>query len=186
MALEKRPDLQAAEADLRSKEQSLKAAKKQYYPTLGYSLNFGRTYFDTNLNDNYDFTSAFSLSIPLFAGYYYRNGVKTAEANRKQSEANLLQVKLNVVKEISTSHYNVKIAYETLLSTDAFLHAAEQEYEVSLAQYRAGINTILDLLSAQSSLANARAERARALQDWYLSLSTLAYAVGVISEEEFR
>jgi outer membrane protein len=186
IALDKRGDLQAAEADVRSKEQSLKAAKRQYWPTLDYNFNVGRTYFDTRLNDNYDFTNALSLSIPIFSGYYQKNGVRLAEANKKVSEANLLQVQLNVIKEISTAHYNVKIAYETLLSADAFLAAAQQEYRVALAQYKAGLNTILEVLSAQSSLANARAQRVQSLQQWYLSLSTLAYATGIISEKEFK
>ena len=58
--------------------------------------------------------------------------------------------------------------------------AAEKQYEVALGKYKAGTTTILDVVSAQSSLADARAERAKATQNWFTSLANLAYATGVM------
>jgi outer membrane protein TolC len=37
--------------------------------------------------------------------------------------------------------------------------------------------------NAQSNLADARAKRANALQQWFVSLSTLGYAIGVMEQD---
>ena len=49
---------------------------------------------------------------------------------------------------------------------------------IALSNYKAGTNTILDVLSAQSSLADSRAKKAQATRDWYSSLANLSYSTG--------
>lgn len=181
-ALQFRPDYLAAQAEYRSKEQSVKAAKAQNWPTVKYTLDFGRTYYSGGLNDNYDYTSTFSLSVPIFSGYYYMNNIKIAEANKEQAQAEMDQVELQVIKDVTTSHYNVQIAFETLKCSVAYYASAKEQYTVALAQYKQGTNTILDVVSAQSSLADARAQKASAIQGWYSSLTSLAYALGCITK----
>ncbi len=182
IALDQRADLLAAEADLRSKEESVKAAKLQFWPTLSYTLDYGRTYYTGNINDNYDFVSTFSFSVPIFNGFFNLNNIRIAQANKEQAEAELLQTKLAVIQQITTAHYNVKIAFESLKFANAFLEAAVEQYRVVLSQYRAGTNTITNVVSSQSSLADARAQEASAVQNWFTSLTALAYATGSLSQ----
>jgi len=179
-ALQLRPDLLAARADVLSKKESLLAARKQYFPTLDYEFDFGKTYYPGSLNDGYDFLSSVTLNVPIFSGFYYRNGVKIAEANKEQSEATLKDVELTVIKDVYTAHYNVKIAYDTLNYANAFLKSAREQYDMAISQYRAGVNTITDVISAQSALADARASQASSLQQWFTSLANLVYATGTL------
>ena len=182
LALQNRPDLLATEATLRSQQQNLKLAQREYYPTLQYSFDIGKTYFNNGrLRDQYDFTSTLNLSMPIFSGFYYRNGVKIAQANLKQSEENLHESQLNVIKEVTTYHSSVNVSFDTLQFATAFLESAQEQYIVTLAQYKQGTNTIINVVSAQSSLAQARADQANAKQSWYTSLSNLAYATGLLS-----
>jgi outer membrane protein len=182
VALENRPDYLAAKANAESKRQSLKAAKRQLWPTINYNLNFGRTNYTGGLTDKYDYTSAFSLNLPIFSGYYYLNNIKIAQANLEQAQAELEQTELDVVRDITTYRYNVKIAYETLRYAKNYLAAADEQYRVALAEYKAGTTSILDVVSAQSSLADARAQQANAIQGWYSSLANLTYAIGIASK----
>ena len=182
VALQNRPDLLANEATVRSKQQSLKLAEREYYPTLQYALDIGKTYYNNGrLHDKYDFTSTLNFSVPIFSGFYYRNGVKMAKANLKESEEDLHESQLNVIKEVTTYHSSVNVSFETLQFATDFLEAAEEQYIVTLAQYKQGTNTIINVVSAQSSLATARADQANAKQNWYTSLSNLAYATGLLS-----
>lgn len=182
IALENRPDYLAARADLRSKEQSLIAAQRELLPSVNYNLNFGKTYFRSGLNDKYDYTSAISVSMPLFSGFYYKNNIKLAEANKMQSEAVLQDIELSVIKDITTYRYNLSISYQTMEYAKDYLAAASEQYTVSLAQYKAGTNTILDVISAQSALADARAKQASAIQEWYINLANLTYSIGIASK----
>ena len=181
IAMQNRPDLLATEANLRSKQQSLLAAKRQFLPQLNYNFNLAKSYYNGGLHDKYNFTSTFTLSMPLFQGFYYRNAIKIAEANKKVAEEQVAQSELMMIKEVTTYHFNVRVAFDTLQFATAFLAAAEEEYRVALAQYKQGTNTILNVVSAQSSLIDARASQANAIQQWYTSLANLAYATGIIS-----
>lgn len=181
VGLQNRPDLLAAEANLRSKKQSLLAAKRQFLPQFNYTFDLAKDYYNQGLHDQYNFVSTFSVSMPLFQGFFYRNAIKIAQANVDTAENQMKQTELSTIQEVTSYHYNVKVAYETLQFATAFLAAAEEQYVVALAQYKQGTNTILNVVSAQSSLADARASQANAIQQWFTSLANLAYATGILS-----
>ncbi|MBS0621279.1 MAG: TolC family protein, partial [Verrucomicrobia bacterium] len=181
IGLQNRPDLLAAEANLRSKEKLLRAAKSQFYPQLNYSFNIGKDYFNEGLKDKYNFESVLTLSMPIFQGFYYRNAIKIAEANKKAAEEQVAQSELQTIQQITSYHHNVHIAFETLQFANAFLASAKEQFDISLAQYKEGTNSILNVVTAQNSLADARARQANAIQQWFTTLANLAYATGLLS-----
>src|SRR5581483_8292071 len=162
----------------------LRAAKSQFLPKFNYNFDIGKDYYNGGLHDVYNFTSAFSVSMPLFQGFYYRNAIKIAEANREAAEEQMKQTELSMIQEITSYHFNVNVAYDTLQFATAFLAAAEEQYVVALSQYKQGTNTILNVVSAQSSLIDARARLASSVQQWYTSLANLAYATGILSPNQ--
>lgn len=178
VAMQSRPDFLAAGSELRSKEYSLKAAKREVLPEVNYLFDFGKTYYSGGYNDKYDYTNALSLSMPLFRGYYYRNNIKAAQALRDESEARLKQLELNLVGQVTTSRNNVGVAFDALRYSKEYLSAAGLQYDVSLAEYRAGTTDILTVMSAQSALADARARLAKSIQGWFTALADLTYAIG--------
>ncbi len=180
LAMQCRPSLLAARADLCSAEMTLKASKRKWTPALDYSLNIGRTYFN-DAHDNYDYTSTFSLTMPIFTGFKIRNTVNKAVAGVEEAEGTLQKTELEVIKDVTTAHYNITVAFNTLKAAIAFLNAAREQYEVALSQYKQGVNTILDVVSAQTSLFDARARQAQATEQWFTSLATLTYSTGTLS-----
>lgn len=179
-AAECRPDLLAIRAALRSAEMELKAAKRLWTPTLDYSLDIGRTYFKGGFHDDYDYSSVLTLSMPLFTGFNIRNTVRKARARVEAAEGELRERELRVLQEVTTAHFNVQVAFDTLHAATRYFTTTQQEYTVALAQYREGVNTILDVISAQSSLFDARAKQAQAVEQWFNSLATLTYSSGVL------
>lgn len=181
IAMQNRPDLLAAEANLHEQEANLTVAKTQWMPKVNYNFNIAKNYYSQNLHDKYNFMSTFSVSMPLFSGFYYRNAIKAAESVKKEAEEQLKETELNVIKQITTYHHGVKIAFETLQFATAYLEAAQEEYTVSLSKYKQGTNTIVDVVNAQGSLADARARQINSFQQWYTSLANLAYSTGILS-----
>jgi len=179
--MQNRPDLLAAEANLHEQEANLTVARTQFLPKVNYNFNIAKNYYSQNLHDKYNFMSSFSVSMPLFSGFYYRNAIKMAESVKKEAEEQLKETELNVIKQITTYHYNVKVSFETLQFATAYLEAAQEEYDVALSKYKQGTNTIVDVVNAQSSLADARARSINAYQQWYTSLANLAYSTGMLS-----
>jgi outer membrane protein TolC len=52
--------------------------------------------------------------------------------------------------------------------------------DVALGRYRAGVGGIIELLTAEAALENARAQEVQARTDWFLSIAQLAHATGTL------
>ena len=181
-----RQDLLASQEAVYAKEAQIKQKKAESMPILKGNFNIGRIYFNNNVHEDYHFNAGLKLSFPLFRGFYYKNSIKSAYSDYDLARSELENTELNVIKDITTNHTNVKSAADTLKYSNEYLQTAEKRFDIALANYKAGTNTILEVLAAQSSLADARAKKADAQKRWFSSLASLAYATGSLcfSEEE--
>jgi len=175
-----RPDLLAAEAEVKSSELSFKAARLMNFPTINGEFDIGRKYYQRGVNDHYDFTATVSLDYPLFQGFFIENTIKQAKATLENSKAQLEQVQLSIIQEVSNYRSDVGYARESLQYAQAYLESAEEDYKVNLAKYKVGTGTIVDLINAQTAVADARAKLATAQNSWYTSVANLAYATGIL------
>lgn len=181
MAQVQRQDFLAAQADMRSKEALVTNARRAVYPVLSTFLDIGEYWFDHQQSEKKPhWTAELNLNFPIFNGFYYKNSIKKAEANLERSRARLLQTELSIVQSVTTSHMLVKTAAQNLKDSDEYLKAAQLEFNIALSAYKAGTATILDVLSAQSSLADARTKKAGSQRDWFTSLAAIAYATGAL------
>lgn len=180
IALQKRADLIASEARVKSEEAAIEAAWRQFCPTVTYNLNTFQEFSNPGGNLNVNYSSTISLNIPIFSGFSTLNNLKQIRAQKDQAQAALRQNQLDVVQDIVTSHTSVKTAFDALQFSDSLLKTAEEQYNVILARYKAGVATILEVVSAQSTLANARASQVSSTNQWLNSLVTLSYAAGTL------
>jgi outer membrane protein TolC len=180
IALQKRSDLIAAEARVKSEEAAIDAAWRQFWPTVTYNLNAFQEFSNPGGNLNVNYYSTLSLNIPIFSGFSTLNNLKQVRAQKQQAEANLRQTQLNVVEDIVTAHTSVKTAFDALQISDNLLKTAQEQYEVILSRYKAGVATILDVVSSQSTLATARANQVSSTNQWLNSLVNLSYAAGTL------
>lgn len=179
IAQTQRQDLLAAQANVRSKEALLLRAKRAILPVLSTTLDTGHYWFQKGTQEKrMHWIASLSLDFPIFDGFYFKNGVRNAEANLDVSKAELYQTELTMIQNVTTAHMGVQTAALNLSDSNEYLLAAELEFNIALANYKAGTKTILDVLSAQSSLADARSKKAQAQQNWFSSLASIAYATG--------
>ena len=181
-----RPDLHAAEANVSSQLANIKANKAKNFPTLTGEFDVGRTYFNGPgklklRNDVYNFKVLFNLSFPLFQGFFINNSIKQAEAELEQARADLTLVKLNVIQEVANSRCDVLFAQESLEYSTEYLKSAEKDFMVNLKKYKVGTGTIVELINAQTNVADARAKFAKAKNSWYTSIANLAYSTGMLT-----
>jgi len=174
----RRPDLAAARALVLKAQANLDQARAQNRPTLTTSVNGGRIFYapDYNFQDTYGL--AFMLTVPIFNGLTYHYNVFKAEADAETSRAQLESLQQQAIFQVWNSYYNQKTATQRVQTTRDLLESARQSYEVVSARYRAGVGSILDVLTAESALADARALEAQARTDWFLSMAQLAHDTG--------
>ncbi|HSX38270.1 MAG TPA: TolC family protein [Chlamydiales bacterium] len=174
-----RQDFLAAIANVRSKEALLMGAKRAVFPVVSSSFDLGHYSFQDGSQEMGPHWSAmFTLTFPIFQGFFFKNSVKNALANLERSKAELLQTELAIIQDVTISHMGVKTAASNLSDSEEYLQSAELEFQIALTGYKAGTMTILDVVSAQSSLANARAKKAESQKNWFISLANIAYATG--------
>jgi outer membrane protein TolC len=174
----RRPELAAARASVAKAAADLRARQSIAWPTLNFSTNAGRIYYDSFAAGQDTYTASILLTIPIFNGLSYQYNVQKAKADRDEAQAQLDTLHQQVTLDVWTSYYDHQTARQQVRTSRDLLESAQQSYEVVSARYKAGVGSILDLLTAQSALERARALETQARTAWFVSLSRLAHATG--------
>ncbi|MBI1886840.1 MAG: TolC family protein [Nitrosomonadales bacterium] len=176
----RRPDLQAAAAQLKAAEASVDAARAAGKPSLSLTASTNQT--SAAGITSHGSSVGINLSVPLFSGYAPTYRIRVAEAQVEAQNAQLERLRLQVALDVWTVYQNLTTATQSLRTTADLLNSAEQSERVALGRYKAGVGSILDVLNAQSALASARQQRIQSAFNWNISRATLAQAMGSLDE----
>lgn len=177
-ARERRPDLKAAEAQVKASRANVDFTRSSGMPTL--SLGTGPAWQKNDSVSTNSNSIGLTLTVPIFSGFDTTYRVRSAQARVDAAEAQRENISLQVALDVWTAYQNLTTASQTIRTSADLLASAEQSARVALGRYKAGVGTILDVLNAQSALAAARLQRIQALLDWNVSRATLAKAVGTL------
>lgn len=179
-AVEVRPDLAAARAEFDASRSQISVARANRLPSLVLNGVGGRTYTTSLPQGGNNYTVSLGLRIPLFAGFSRLYDQREAAALADAAGARADALGQQVVFEVFRSYYALQTAARRVRTADDLIASATQSSEVALARYKAGVGLVLDLLSAQSALADARAQHVLARLEWNTSLAQLAHDAGVL------
>ncbi len=87
----------------------------------------------------------------------------------------------SVELQVWTSYYGLKTSEQEIVTAKDLLASAEASYDVALGRYKEGVGSILDLLAAQSVLADGRVQLVRARSDWFLALVQFTHDTGTLA-----
>jgi outer membrane protein TolC len=116
----------------------------------------------------------------LFTGFDRSYRVRSAEAQVEVRAAQRDRLRNQVALDVWRAYQSLTTATQSLTTAADLVASAEQSERVALGRYKAGVGTVLDLLTAQSALAAARLQRIQAQLDWQVYRATLAQSVGVL------
>jgi TolC family type I secretion outer membrane protein len=176
-ARQARPDLAAAEAQVKAAEANVEAAKASGRPTISLST----TWNYTNANDSpviHSSAIGVSVNIPLFTGFATTYRVRAAQAQAAGAGAQRDLLRQEVALDVWKAYQSLVTQTQAVQSSEDLLTSATESERVASGRYRAGVGTILDVLTAQSALASARQQNIQALYTWYTAKAALAQAMG--------
>jgi outer membrane protein len=179
-AEKQRPDIAAARAEARKAGAHVRKVESEAYPSISGTAGWGNTYYGTTSLYKDSYSGALQVRVPIFTGFSQSYNVAQAQADEQATQARLRSLEQQVMLEVWTSYYNLKTAEQRVRTSEELIKSAGESYQVALGRYKAGVGSILDLLSAQSALEGARAQRALANADWFVSLAQLAYDTGTL------
>jgi TolC family type I secretion outer membrane protein len=181
-ARERRPDLRAAEAQLKAAQSTVDFTRSSGLPTL--SLGTGPAWQGSSGNagnfSSHSSSIGLTLTLPIFSGFNTTYKVRSAQARAEVAGAQRDSLRLQVALDVWTSYQSLTTASQTISTSADLLASAEQSERVALGRYKAGVGSILDVLNAQSALAAARLQRIQAMLDWRVARAALAKSVGTL------
>ena len=175
-----RPELLAAKAQEQQAVANLEASEGDGWPSLNLSGSTGRTTLKLpggNVTSR-DWNAGLTLSFPLFSGFANQAANRQAQAQVDISQASEQQLIQAVQLEVWQAYQNMHTAVSSLDTAAAGLKSAEQAADVTNARYKNGLDSILDVLSAQATLANARVQDVQARLNWFAAQAAMGHAVG--------
>jgi len=177
-----RPDLVAARALVDKADAHVRAVRSDGLPNLSLSASADRTYFNpaVTASPRNSWSATVLLTFPLFTGFANTYDLKKAKEDAAVARAQADTLDQEVVLEVWTSYYAFKTATQLVRTSRDLLASAEQSERVALGRYKEGVGTILDLLTAQAALANARAQEIQARAGWFVAMALLAHDTGTI------
>ena len=180
VATRQRPDLEAVRAEAAAAAAQVRVAKSGLFPTV--SLNASRAYTGSSVPGLQGSTYSIGLGfdLPIFTGMSRQYSLQSASEQLAAANARAELTRQQIALQVFTAYYNLQTSTERVRTAADLLASATESESVARGRYREGVGSIVDLLIAQSALADARAQDAQARWQWRGALAQLAHDIGVL------
>lgn len=183
LAKNSRPDLAAAEAQVKSSEAGILQARSGSMPTLSLVGNY--TYLETlGVSNISSWAIGVQVAVPLFTGFNNTYQIKSAEEQVEIQAANRDKLEQSIAQEVWRAYYTLSATRENLQNTQELLDSALQAEKVALGRYEEGVGNIVELMNSESNLANARYQYVQAHYNWRIGKAQLAQALGRLEMDD--
>lgn len=190
VALERSPRVAASRAAWRAAREDIAAQRGGHLPTLNLVGSVGRNEQlfpvgggQANLVDETR-SVGLELQMPLFSGGATTAAVSEAEYNAEQARLDLIAARRQLLIDINGAYRDVSATAQRLDALDRAIASGQTALEAAQAGYRLGNRTILDVIEAQITLVQRRADRKQAWYDHALARLRLRQAAGVLDFNE--
>lgn len=184
-AFEKRPDLLASVARIEAAEDELKHEKTAYFPKLEFDGEKGwirawgqQEKLPGTYAQAFTYDAKLSLTWTVFDGLRRENRIRQARAERDAAQQEVHEQEDQISERVWSDYAFARTALEQRKSATSLLTAATESYEAAQESYKDGVRNILDVLSAERALAQARADDVSARSQVLQAFTNLAFRTG--------
>ena len=182
-ALSERPELKAGESSVLASKESISYARTGALPSLNAIASGG--YGDNWKHSNpYELSGAVGLRLnwPIFSGMSTMYQVDQAKFLYEQSKKNLDNTRNSVLNEVWSYYQNYQTGVKAYEISKQILATAEENSRVAFRYYEVGKVDILNLLNANSKLAEAKQGVVNAFYGLLINKAQLYRAVGRLNK----
>lgn len=181
MAVRNRPELASARAQAAGASSQIRVARSGYLPALAISATGANNGSNVSTFSGRTYSVNVGVQMPVFTGFSNQYDVAAAAEQYQAALARAETTKQQIIQEVFTAYYTLRTSTNRVRTAADLLASAIQSETVARERYREGVGSIVDLLVAQSALANARAQSVDARWQWRTALAQLAHDVGVLN-----
>jgi outer membrane protein len=178
-ARSRRPELRAAQARLEASEADVRRAEADGKPRL--SAFAGAQWQDGGFLDSSSSSLGVNLTIPLFTGFRNTYQIAAAQTQAELAAVERDGVQNQVALEVWRAYHKLKTETEADSRSNDLVESATATEKLALGRYQAGLGILLDVLTAQASLAQARYTQLLTRLGLRVARAELAQAIGELS-----
>lgn len=183
--MKNRPELMAQILRIRSAEARIRAARAAYKPQIVLSGSGAQTslwpasdYGRLGSASEPTWSVALGIRWQIFDGGIRKNDLLLAESKRRELEDQLTEKQDETTREVWTAYIAFWTALRKHDASVALLKAAQASYSSSLEAYKYGVKNLVDVVTAQNQLAQARLSVVSARSELFLDAVSLEFVTG--------
>ncbi len=184
-AMANRPDLQAQAAEIRAADDAVRQAKAAYRPQIGLTGSAAQTSVwpttDTGKLGQASvptWSVALGIEWRLWDGGARKNELAIAQSKQREAEDEMTELKDAATREVWTAYIAFRTAMKKEQAAEALLDSASTSYSASLDAYQYGVKNLVDVLTAEKQLAQARLSSVSARSQLFLEAVNLEFVTG--------
>ncbi len=156
-AFRQRPEIKLAKDQEQIAKLKENAASLGDLPIVGLNLSYGiKNGYIPNLDVlRGNWVAGVEVKVPIFNGFRTKSQEDEAKANARVAETGTLNLKLQIKSEVEKAAADVNSNLQQIKIAEDLVELAKQSLVKAQAQYSSGVGTNLDLLEAETKLADA-------------------------------
>jgi len=172
-----RPDVLSQIETMKQSERQLASAIGQYFPTISAQGNFLAS--QDPVSNNIDATMTIEASMPIFDGGLIAGQVHQNHELVRQNRLNIEQLQRTADQDTRTAYADFDAAVAQILVLREAATLAAKDFEAQVDDYRRGVVSNLDVLTALQDYQTARIQLHNANMTARLDLINLNVAAGL-------
>ena len=177
-AEDSRAEVRIAQEQVTVSDYQRRAARADLLPSLEFLGDYGVSGI-TPINSALPTRRvAIQLNVPIFNGGLTLGRIQVARSLQSQAELELSSVRGQVEEDVRLAFADLRTTAAAVRAADESVTLAERELEMSRDRFSAGVGDNIEVVTAQSTLSNARLEQVTALAQYNAARLNLAAALG--------
>ncbi|HEV7745131.1 MAG TPA: TolC family protein [Pyrinomonadaceae bacterium] len=173
-----RPEARIAAAQVVQTSFQHRAARAELLPDLEFLGDYGVSGITPTRSDLPTRRIAVQLNVPIFNGGLTQGRIAVAASLQRQRELELDSTRGQIDEDVRLSFAALRTTAEGVRAADKAVELAQRELEMARDRFRAGVADNLEVVNAQTALAEARAAQVTALVQYNATRLNLAAALG--------
>ena len=155
-----------------------RSVKTQLLPRLEFIGDYGSTGNEWDKNDKNTSRAMLRASMPLFEGGKILGEIKEANSYRRQAELYADDLKRQIEEDVQRSIWALDTSMEQVSAAGHVVGLAEHELALASDRFSQGVGDNIEVLHAQTALADARDQYVAALTRYHTARINLYFSLG--------
>jgi len=176
--LNARPDIQAAEAQVKAAQLTRSAAAAEMYPALEVAADYGANGINPSSQAHGTFAVSGGVRFPIFRSGRIRADIEQADAALAQRKAEAEDLKGRAEQDLRNAALDLSAATQQVRVANSNRALAAETLEQARDRFRAGVADTVEVVQAQQAVATAELDYITSLFAWNLARVSIARAIG--------